>query len=75
LGASAADVYLDNISLFNPPVGDLNQDTRVDYLDLGLFGTGWMKQQSGLPADLDGNNKVDFKDFGIFGENWSSGVP
>jgi len=75
MGASATDVYLDNITLFNPPVGDLNQDGRVDYLDLGTFGAGWLKQQSGLPADLDGNNKVDFKDFGFFGENWSSGVP
>jgi hypothetical protein len=75
MGTSAADVFLDNISLFNPPVGDLNMDGRVDYLDLGIFGTGWLKQQTGLPADLDGNNKVDFRDFGILGENWPPGVP
>jgi len=73
LGASAADVYLDNISLFNPPVGDLNLDGHVDFLDLGIYGGNWLKQQSGLPGDLDGNNKVDFTDFGILGENWSGG--
>jgi len=73
LGASAAYVYLDNISLFNPPVGDLNLDGHVDFLDLGIYGGNWLKQQSGLPGDLDGNNKVDFTDFGILGENWSGG--
>jgi hypothetical protein len=75
LGASSIGVYLDNISLFNPPVGDFNMDTRVDYFDLSAFGAAWLKQINGLPADLDGNNKVDFKDFGIFGENWSGGIP
>jgi hypothetical protein len=75
LGSSAADVYLDNINLFNPPVGDLNTDGRVDLLDLNVLSGAWQKQQSGLPADLDLNNKVDFRDFGIFGENWASGGP
>jgi len=75
MGSSTADVFLDNVSLFNPQVGDLNMDAHVDYLDLGTFGTNWLKQQTGLPGDLDGNNKVDFKDFGIFGENWSGGIP
>jgi hypothetical protein len=75
LGGSTADVYLDNISLFNPPVGDLNLDGRVDFLDLGIFGTGWLKQQTGLPADLDGNGKVDFNDFGILAGSWTAGGP
>jgi arylsulfotransferase ASST/carbohydrate binding protein with CBM4/9 domain len=75
LGASTADVYLDNISLFNPPVGDLNLDGRVNFLDLGIFGSSWLKQQTGLPADLDGNGKVDFNDFGILGGNWATGGP
>ena len=75
LGTSTADVYLDNISLFNPPVGDLNLDGRVNFLDLGIFGSSWLKQQTGLPADLDGNGKVDFNDFGIFGANWATGGP
>jgi hypothetical protein len=70
LGSAPVAVYLDNISLYNPPVGDLNQDSKVDYLDLGIFSSSWMKQQGGLPADLDGSFQVDFKDFSIFGENW-----
>jgi hypothetical protein len=75
LGASTADVFLDNVSLYNPPIDDLNLDARANYLDLGVFSSGWLKQQSGLPGDLDGNNKVDFKDFGIFGDNWPTGIP
>ena len=75
LGASTAAVYLDNINLFNPPTGDLDMSGHVDYLDLSIFTTNWLKQQSGLPADLDGNNKVDFTDFGILGENWWTGGP
>ncbi len=75
LGTSTAGVYLDNVNLFNPPVGDLNLDGRVDYLDLGTFSGSWLKQQTGLPGDLDGNSKVDFRDFGILGENWATGGP
>ncbi len=75
LGASTADVYLDNVNLFNPPIGDLDLSGRVNYLDLSIFTIDWLKQQSGLSGDLDGNNKVDFTDFGIFGENWSTGGP
>jgi hypothetical protein len=74
LGSAPVAVYLDNISLYNPPVGDLNQDSKVDYLDLGIFSSSWMKQQGGLPADLDGSFQVDFKDFSIFGENWPAGI-
>ena len=75
LGASSADVYLDNISLFSPAVGDLNLDGNVDILDLGIFSSSWLRQQTGLPADLDGNGKVDFNDFGILGGNWTPGGP
>ncbi len=75
LGTSSAEVYLDNISLFTPPVGDLNLDGHVDLLDLGIFGSNWLKQQTGLPADLDGNGKVDFNDFGILGGDWAAGGP
>jgi hypothetical protein len=73
LGASGAGVYLANVSLFNPPVGDLTLDGKVDFLDLGSFGGSWLKRQAGLPADLDGSGQVDFKDFGILGENWFTG--
>jgi hypothetical protein len=75
LGASTADVYLANISLFNPPTGDLNLDGRVDFLDLGIFGSSWLKQQFGLPSDLDGNGRVDFNDFNLLGGSWGAAGP
>jgi len=73
LGGSGVDVYLDNVSLYNPPVGDLNLDGLVDLLDWQILTGQWLKQQSGLSGDLDGNGKVDFGDFSIMGENWSPG--
>jgi hypothetical protein len=73
LGSSAYDVYLDNVSLFNPPPGDLNLDGRVDLLDLQILTQDWLKQQSGLSSDLDDNGTIDFHDFGILGDNWSGG--
>jgi hypothetical protein len=73
LGGALGDIYLDNVSVFEVPPGDLNLDGRVDLLDLQLFTRDWLKHQSGLNGDLDGNGKVDFNDFGILGENWSGG--
>jgi len=73
VGSSAAGVYVDNVSLMNPPPGDLNLDGRVDLLDLKLMSGDWLKQQGGLNSDLDGNGKVDFNDLGIMGDNWSGG--
>jgi hypothetical protein len=71
MGGALGDIYLDNVSVFNPPIGDLNLDGRVDLFDLQIFTSNWLKQQSGLSSDLDGSSKVDFTDFGILGENWS----
>ena len=73
LGAAAGDVFLDNIKLFSPPVGDLNKDGRVDLLDLSAFVGDWLKTTNS-PADLDGNGKVDFMDFNILGNNWLLGT-
>jgi len=75
LGASTADVYLGNMFLFNPPVGDLNLDGQVNFLDLGILTKNWLKQGSGLPGDLNGDGKVDFTDLGILGANWTPGGP
>ena len=74
-GSASAGVFIDNVSLFNAPTGDLNLDGRVDLLDLKTLSADWLKQQAGLSTDLDGSGKVDFKDFGILGENWSSPGP
>jgi hypothetical protein len=73
LGGSTKPVYLDNISLFNPPPGDFNLDGRVDLLDLAVLTGEWLKRQTNLVSDLDGDGQVDFKDLGILGENWSGG--
>jgi hypothetical protein len=73
VGSSSAGVYVDNVSLFNPPVGDFNQDGRVDLLDLKQLTGDWLKQQNGLGTDLDGSGRVDLNDFGIFGDNWTPG--
>ena len=73
VGAASADIYLDNISLFSVPRGDLNLDARVDLLDLQMMTRDWLKASSGLSTDLDGNGKIDFKDFGILGDDWSGG--
>ena len=72
LGGALGDIFLDNVSVFNVPPGDLNLDGRVDLLDLQSFTRDWLKQGP-LNGDLDGNGKVDFNDFGILGENWSGG--
>ena len=71
LGASIKPVYIDNVSLFTPPPGDLNQDGKVDLLDLRVMTTDWRKSQTGLPADLNADGQVDFRDLGILGDNWS----
>jgi hypothetical protein len=75
LGASTGDVYLDNISLFEPPTGDLNLDGRVDLVDLSIFAGNWLKTQTGTLGDLNGDAKVDFTDFSILGQNWSHSLP
>jgi len=75
VGASPGSVYLANIVLFTPAAGDLNQDRRVDFQDLGSFTGQWLQQGIGLNADLNGDKKVDFSDFSILSQNWSSSSP
>ena len=71
-GYGTKPVYIDNVVLFSVPQGDLNQDGKVDLLDLKLMSADWRKVQSGLSTDLNADGKVDFKDFGIMGDNWSA---
>jgi hypothetical protein len=71
LGASAIDVYLDNVSLFRVAPGDFNRDRYVDFSDLAVFTSQWLQQGGGLATDLDRDGKVDFKDFGVLGADWS----
>jgi hypothetical protein len=71
LGASAMDVYLDNISVYSVAPGDFNRDKTVNFNDLSVFASQWLKQITGSTADLNTDGKVDFQDFQKVGENWS----
>jgi len=71
LGASAMDVYLDNISVYSVAPGDFNRDKTVNFNDLSVFASQWLKQGAGSTADLNIDGKVDFQDFQKVGENWS----
>ena len=73
MGSANQGVYLDNVSLFNAPDGDLNQDGRVDLNDLKLWSQDWLKQGGGLGGDINGDNTVNFGDFSIFGDSWTPG--
>ncbi|HTL54980.1 MAG TPA: aryl-sulfate sulfotransferase [Candidatus Limnocylindrales bacterium] len=74
LGAATGEVYIDNVNLFTPAVGDLSLDGRVDFADLKVWTSDWLQQQPALPGDLNGDGTVNFNDFGILGANWSSGA-
>ncbi len=73
LGGVISDVYLDNVSVFNPPIGDLNLDGRVDLLDLQTLSGNWLKRQAGLSGDLNSDGTVNSIDVGTLGDNWSGG--
>ena len=73
MGASAIDVYLDNVSLYSVAPGDFNRDKTVNLDDFSVFASQWLKQGAGSTADLNADGKVDFKDFELLGENWSNG--
>jgi hypothetical protein len=53
--------------------GDLNDDCRVDFIDLKVFSEQWLLPP-GLPsADIwpsGGDNTVNFQDFAVMAENW-----
>jgi hypothetical protein len=51
------------------PVGDFNQDCRVDMADLQFFARQWLAQTD-TPADLNDNDYVDGVDFARFAGHW-----
>ena len=75
LGTSWFDVYLDNVSLFNPLPGDFNLDHLVNAEDLSILTGEWLEQRGGLTADLNGDGKVDFEDFALFSQAWTGDSP
>jgi hypothetical protein len=72
-GASANDLYIDNISVWMVAPGDFNRDRYVGFNDLSVFVGQWLRQGSGLTPDLNGDGSVDFNDFKMLGDNWSGG--
>ena len=74
-GASAYDVYLDNVSLSYALAGDFDFDGCIDMDDYAVLSGQWRKAQSGLVADLDGDDNVDLNDLAIFFENWVNTCP
>ena len=75
MGASIADVYLDNISLMAVIPGDIDYDGCVRLDDLAVLVEAWLQDQSGLAADLDGSGRVDLKDFAIYAEYFIQSCP
>ncbi len=48
---------------------DINNDGRVDFIDLNTLLAGWAKTNH--PGDIDGNNIVDFNDLTMLFAAWS----
>jgi hypothetical protein len=64
-----AVLALCSIARADCPPGDLNEDCRVNGVDLLLFAQNWL---AGLnsPADLDGTGSVDGNDLALFANEW-----
>jgi len=65
----------DYIRVLRPPVGDMNNDLRVDWSDFSIFTSHWNKKGCKAPkwcagADLSHSGKVNWADFAIFAEHW-----
>ncbi|MHC4753058.1 MAG: CotH kinase family protein, partial [Planctomycetota bacterium] len=57
------------------PVGDLDGDCRVDFLDMQVLAEKWLAA-SESSADLDGDDRVDMDDFALLAAQWSqTGIP
>ena len=54
---------------FGRPGGDLNNDNRVDCLDLQLLVAQWL-DEPGDSANINGDGRVDMKDFALLAEDW-----
>jgi len=51
--------------------GDLNEDYKVDWADIGILAEDWLAPpSSGSKADLDGLNSVNIADFALLAADW-----
>ena len=59
------------------PVGDLNTDRKVDFIDLRILADTWLDadcETAGCQADLDGDGQVTLADFTRLAWNWRANV-
>ena len=64
-------ISLADIVMADCPVGDLNDDCKVDWEDVRHFVEDWLDPPgSGSKANLNGINRVDMTDFAMLAENW-----
>ena len=60
------------------PIGDINKDYAVDFVDFALFAQYWLQTGCGKCGGADlagGDGSVDLDDLQRFTENWLAGVP
>ncbi len=57
------------------PVGDLNRDCRVDFLDMRLLAQQWLASPE-KPSDFNGDDRVNAEDLALMNSNWQqAGIP
>jgi len=57
------------------PVGDLDDNCRVNLEDIRIFAEQWLGGES-LKANFDGSSNVDLPDYAMLAENWlKRGIP
>ena len=52
------------------PACDLNDDCKVDYLDLEIMSGEWLAGGADLAADVNTDSVVDMKDYAILADMW-----
>jgi hypothetical protein len=57
------------------PVGDIDENCRVDYEDLGLIGQYWLSEiieasDPAAAADIHEDDMIDFRDMAVLAGNW-----
>ena len=71
-------LYLDDIRLYirrcvpslSKPAADLSGNCVVDYADMEVMGSEWLRSGAALAADLNADNDVDLKDYAILADAW-----
>jgi len=57
------------------PIGDLNGDCQVNFLDLHLLAEHWLGHLE-IPADLNGDDMVNMADLALLADQWhQKGIP